>query len=55
MSCIGLVRTQNSSLGGGGGADPEAIDHLCLILKIMLSCECGNEHSGSIKRGEFLD
>jgi hypothetical protein len=31
------VRTQNFSFGeGGGGADPEAIYNLCLILKIML-------------------
>jgi hypothetical protein len=33
--CVLHVRTQNFSLGGGG-ADPEAIYNLCLILKIML-------------------
>jgi hypothetical protein len=33
--------TQNFSLGGGGGgADPEAIYNLCLILKTMLQKSC---------------
>jgi hypothetical protein len=32
---LDLVRTQNFSLEGGGGADPGAIQKLCLILKIM--------------------
>jgi hypothetical protein len=30
------ARTQNFSLWGGGGADPEAIYNLCWILKITL-------------------
>jgi hypothetical protein len=35
------VRTQNFSLGGGGGgADPEAVYNLCLILNIMLQKSC---------------
>jgi hypothetical protein len=35
------VRTQDFSLWGeGGGANPEAICNLCLILKIMLYKSC---------------
>jgi hypothetical protein len=30
------VGTQNFLLGGGVGADPEAVYNLCLILKIVL-------------------
>jgi hypothetical protein len=33
------VRTQNFS-EGGGGADPDAIHNLCLILKVMLEKSC---------------
>jgi hypothetical protein len=37
--CPTHVRNQNLSLGGGG-AVPEAIHNLCLILKIMLCKSC---------------
>jgi hypothetical protein len=33
---IEWVRTQNFSGGGGGGADPDAVYNLRVILKIML-------------------
>ena len=36
----GQVRTQNISLRGVGGTDPDAIYNLCLILKFTLRKSC---------------
>jgi len=34
------------------------VDNISMDLQerqVADACECGNEHSGSVKRGEFLD
>ena len=41
-----------------GGPRRRWVDNISMDLQerqVADACECGNEHSGSVKRGEFLD
>ena len=48
----------SSIFGIGRGAHPKNLTMLqngYISLGVAGSCECGNEHSGSMKCGEFLE